>query len=163
MTFDMGSYSLDEIRRHGAAVALDVSGRPIAFATWRPFARGQGRTLDLMRTLPQARSIMDFVLVESIAHFRDLGINDISLGVAPLASARPSPSSPVAEEKLVRFLFRNLDHIYGYKSLFEFKRKYRPEWRERYVAYRRGVHLPLVGWALLRVHAPEGFWKFLVG
>ncbi|HUB67698.1 MAG TPA: phosphatidylglycerol lysyltransferase domain-containing protein [Candidatus Methylacidiphilales bacterium] len=163
MTFDMGSYSLEEIRRHGAGVALDVSGRALAFATWRPFARGKGRTLDLMRAGPQAGNIIDFVLVESIAHFRRTGIDDISLGMAPLANAKPSSLPLVAEEKLVQFLFRNLDHIYGYKSLFEFKRKYRPEWKERYVAYRRGVHLPLVGLALVRVHAPEGFWKFLLG
>jgi phosphatidylglycerol lysyltransferase len=163
MTFDMGSYSLEEIRRHGAGVALDASGRALAFATWRPFAQGNGRTLDLMRMWPQADGIMDFVLVESIAHFRRTGIYDVSLGVAPLANAKPSPSPLVAEEKLVKFLFRNLDHIYGYKSLFAFKRKYRPEWKERYVAYRRGVHLPLVGLALVRVHAPEGFWKFLLG
>ncbi|MCE0498856.1 MAG: phosphatidylglycerol lysyltransferase domain-containing protein [Methylacidiphilales bacterium] len=163
MTFDMGSYSLEEIRRHGAGVALDASGQVLAFATWRPFAQGNGRTLDMMRIQPHTRSVMDFVLVESIAHFRGEGIYDISLGVAPLANVKPSPSPLVSEEKLGQFLFRNLDHIYSYKSLYEFKRKYRPEWRERYVAYRRGVNLPRVGLALVRVHLPGGFWKFMVG
>jgi lysylphosphatidylglycerol synthetase-like protein (DUF2156 family) len=62
---------------------------------------------------------------------------------------------------MVQFLFENLNHIYGYKSLFEFKRKYRPQWRGRYVAYRRGVHLPLASLALVRVHALAGIWKFL--
>jgi len=61
----------------------------------------------------------------------------------------------------VQFLFENLNRIYRYKSLFEFKRKYRPKWRGRYVAYRRGVQLPLIGLALVRVHAKEGLWKFL--
>ncbi len=105
---------------------------------------------------------MDFVLVESILHFRDLGINDISLGNAPLANAEKETARLQAEDKAVQFLFENLNRIYGYKSLFEFKRKYRPRWRGRYVAYHRGVHLPLVGLALVRVHAPGGIWKFLL-
>ena len=162
MTFDMGSYSLEDIREYGAAIAIDPSGQALAFATWRPFAQGTGQALDLMRSLPKGRNVMDFVLVGSILHFRSLGINDISLGTAPLANAeKDSPRLP-AEGKAVQFLFENLNRIYGYKSLFEFKRKYRPTWQGRYVAYHRGVHLPLVGLALVRVHAPGGIWKFFV-
>jgi len=163
MSFDMGAYSLEDIRKNGAAVAVDAKGNALAFATWRSFSQGRGRALDLMRTLPQARNIMDFVLVESISLFRSQGVSDISLGLAPLANTEGTTSQLIAEEKLVQFLFENLNHIYGYKSLFEFKRKYRPHWRGRYVAYRRSVNLPLVGLALVRVHAPEGIWKFLVG
>jgi lysylphosphatidylglycerol synthetase-like protein (DUF2156 family) len=163
MSFDMGAFSLEDIHNNGAAVAVDAKGNALAFATWRPFAQNTGRALDLMRALPRARNIMDFVLVESISHFRAQGITDISLGLAPLANTQGTTSQLVAEEKLVQFLFENLNHIYGYKSLFEFKRKYRPHWRGRYVAYRRSVNLPLVGLALIRVHAPEGIWKFLVG
>lgn len=163
MTFDMGSYSREDIRRYGAAVAVDAAGSPLAFATWRPFAQGEGQALDLMRALPQARNTMDFVLVESIARFRAKGVGEINLGIAPLANTQKTPSRLVAEEKVVQFLYENLNHVYGYQSLFEFKRKYRPEWLGRYVAYRRGVHLPFVGWALVRVHAPEGLWRFLFG
>jgi lysylphosphatidylglycerol synthetase-like protein (DUF2156 family) len=162
MTFDMGSYSAEDIRQYGAAVAIDPSGRALAFATWRPFAQGTGQALDLMRSLPKGRNVMDFVLVESIRHFRGQGINDISLGNAPLANAENENVRLSAEGKAVQFLFENLNRIYGYKSLFKFKSKYRPQWRGRYVAYRRGVHLPLVGLALVRVHAPGGIWKFIV-
>ncbi len=105
---------------------------------------------------------MDFVLVESILHFRGQGVHDISLGNAPLADADKEVVPPQGEELAVQFVFENLNRIYGYKSLFEFKRKYRPAWRGRYVAYNRGLHLPLVGLALVRVHTPGGLWKFFV-
>jgi len=162
MSFDMGVYSLADIRENGAAVTVDAMGNALAFATWRPFRQGEGRTLDLMRHLPHSRNIMDFVLVESILHFRQRGIRDICLGLAPLANTDAAPSRLLPEEKVVQFLFENLNYIYGYKSLFEFKRKYRPAWLGHYVAYRRGVHLPMVGLALVRVHAPDGLWKFLM-
>ena len=105
MSFDMGSFSIDDIRRHGAAVALDPAGKALAFATWRPFAQGKGRVLDLMRSLPKARNVMDFVLVESISHFHSTGVLRINLGLAPLANTENSPSRLVAEEKMVQFLF----------------------------------------------------------
>jgi phosphatidylglycerol lysyltransferase len=161
MAFDMGSFSIEEIRRNGAAIALDSSGVHLAFATWRPFAQNRGRALDLMRHLPEARNVMDYVLVESIARFRALGIHDVSLGLAPLANTTKEPALLGPEEKAVRFLFENLNQVYGYKSLFEFKRKYRPKWKGRYVAYRRGSNLPLVGMALARVHAEGGILGFL--
>jgi lysylphosphatidylglycerol synthetase-like protein (DUF2156 family) len=161
MTFDMGSFSLEEIRRHGVAIALDSEGCALAFATWRSFAGGKGRALDIMRTLPAARNVMDFVLVESILRFRTLGVTEISLGNAPLANVEADSAALPAEGKVVKFLYENLNRTYGYKSLFNFKRKYRPQWQGRYVAYHRGAHLPLVGLALVRVHAPDSFWKFL--
>jgi phosphatidylglycerol lysyltransferase len=163
MTFDMGAFSEEVVRHHGIGVAIDASGNAIAFATWRSFAGGSGRTLDLMRTQQNGRNVMDFVLVESIRHFQSQGIDDISLGNAPLANAVDVPAKLQTEDKAVQFLFKNLNSIYGYKQLFDFKRKYRPQWQGRYVAYHRGVHLPLVGLALVRVHSPGGVWRFLVG
>jgi lysylphosphatidylglycerol synthetase-like protein (DUF2156 family) len=162
MGFDMGAFSPDAIRRQGVGVAIDPEGRALAFATWRSFAQGRGRCLDLMRVRPGCRHMMDFVLVESIGRFRELGLRDISLGTAPLANA-DEKAGPQGEEMAVRFLFEHLNRVYGYKSLFEFKRKYRPQWQGRYLAYQRGLHLPLVGLAVVRVHTPGGIWKFLRG
>jgi phosphatidylglycerol lysyltransferase len=159
MAFDMGSFSIEAIRYQGVGVAIDAEGRAQAFATWRQFAHGTGRCLDLMRAYPGCRNVMDFVLVESILHFREVGLRDISLGSAPLANA--DEAARVGEETAVRFLYENMKGVYRYKSLFEFKRKYRPQWHGRYIAYHRGLHLPLVGLAVARVHTPGGVLKFL--
>ncbi len=163
MTFDMGCFSIDEMGQGDIGVAFDAQGNLLAFATWRVFKGDKGRVLDLMRCLPEARNVMDFVLVEAVSRFKEQGIRDISLGGAPLANAdeEHAPSEP--EERVTQFLYERLNSIYGYKSLFEFKRKFRPRWESRYVAYRRGVNLPLLGLALLGVHMPDGLRKFLLG
>ena len=161
MAFDMGAFSTEAIRRHGVGVAIDPDGRVLAFATWRHFSRWNGRCLDLMRVRPGCRNVMDFVLVESILRYRDNGVRDISLGSAPLANADAITASSPGEEAAVKFMFENLNGLYKYKSLFEFKRKYRPQWHGRYLAYNRGLHLPLVGLAVVRVHTPGGIMKFL--
>ena len=161
MAFDMGAFAVEALQQQGVGVAIDAAGRALAFATWREFGRGRGRCLDLMRVRPCCRNVMDFVLVESILRLREEGIRDISLGGAPLANA--DSAAPLGEEKAVRFLFENLNSVYRYKSLFEFKRKYRPQWRGRYIAYHGGLQLPRVGLAIARVHAPGGIWKFVTG
>ena len=163
MSFDMGSFSREEIRRHAVGVAVDAEGRALSFATWRRFDRERGMVLDLMRATPEARNVLDFVLVESIKHCHEAGISDISLGNAPLANAQEGYSPASVEDKAVRFIYENLNHVYAYKPLFEFKRKYRPQWRARYLAYPAGESLPLIGLALVRVHTRQGRWKFLTG
>ena len=161
MTFDMGSFSREELR-HGAAVAMNAEGRMLSFVTWRSFDAGRGRALDLMRSRLDARNVLDFLLVESIAHFRTQGIYDISLGNAPLADAQGHGPTSV-ESRVIKFIYENLNQIYAYKPLFEFKRKYRPQWRARYLTYPAGESLPLIGLALVRVHTRKGPWKFLTG
>jgi phosphatidylglycerol lysyltransferase len=161
MSFDMGSFSSDELR-HGVGVAMDADGKPHAFVTWRSFNQNRGRVLDLMRSRPEAHNVLDFALLESIAHFRRQGISDISLGNAPLADAQGhSPTS--MEGRVIRFIYEHLNLIYAYKPLFEFKRKYRPQWRARHLAYPVGESLPMIGLALVRVHLHKKTWRFLTG
>ena len=160
MTFDMGAFSVEDLRRFGAGVALDANGDAVAFTTWRSFAQGKGCVLDLMRAAPEARNILDFVIVESIRRFRSLDITEVSLGNAPLASVSALGSEPGHESRLIRFVYENLNSVYAYKPLFNFKQKYRPQWRPRYLAYPAGESLPLIGVALVQAHTPSASWKF---
>ena len=161
MTFDLGSFSLDSIRAHGAACVVDTTGRVLAFATWLPYAQGSGRVIDLMRSRPGSNGLMYFLIAESIEHARKAGIAEISLANAPLANVDAETRALQFEERAVRYVFKNFNEIYGYKSLFDFKEKFRPEWRGRYVAYPGKASLPWVALALAGVHAPQGLWKML--
>ncbi len=164
MTFDLGRFDLDHIRTHGAAVILNAGGRVEAFATWHPYAQGRGRTLDLMRGGAEARNggLMDYLILESIGRFQEAGVEEISLGNAPLADVRQEgDGEPAGREKATRFLFENFDKYYGYKSLFSFKKKYHPDWQGRYLAYPAGAPLLMVGLAVAGVHLPSGFRALL--
>ena len=136
-------------------------GKLEAFATWLPFRQGKGRCLDLMRSYPEAKGVMDFLIVESIDLFRGLSVEEVSLGNAPLANADADERLFGREEKAVRFLFERFNRFYGYKSLYEFKKKYYPEWQGRYFGFRPNVNLFLAMVALIRVHLPEGLLRML--
>jgi phosphatidylglycerol lysyltransferase len=162
MTFDLGSFSIDFIREHGAAIVRNPEGRIETFATWLPFARGTGRCLDIMRGREEARDVMDFLIVEALDHFKARGVTVISLGNAPLANVDAIEGEIESRrERAVQFLFENFDQIYGYKKLFRFKHKYQPDWQGRFLAYRPGVPLAMVGLAIAGVHLPRGFMGLL--
>ena len=61
----------------------------------------------------------------------------------------------------VRFLFERFNRYYGYKSLFEFKKKYHPVWEGRYLGFQPNINLLLATVALVRVHLPEGLLRIL--
>ncbi len=161
MAFDLGSFSLPQIRKRGVATIFDADSRLEAFATWLPYKQGTGRSLDLMRCHSSAKGLMDFLIVESIDHFRELGVEEISLGNAPLANVEPNRQLYGSEEKAVKFLFEKFNRYYGYKSLFEFKKKYQPIWQGRFLGFRPNANLLLVALALVRIHLPQGLIRIL--
>lgn len=163
MTFDLGTFNIATVREHGAAIVRNQEGRMEAFATWWPYAKGKGRCLDIMRAREEVRDVMDFLIVEAIDHFKTRGVEEVSLGNAPLANVDVDSGGhdPTRQERAVKFLFENFDRFYGYKSLFNFKKKYQPEWQGRYLCYRPGVTLAMVGLAIAGVHLPRGFTGLL--
>ena len=156
MAFDMGAYSEAEITARGAVLAVRDNGRVEAFATWLPYAGGTGRCIDLMRARPEIPGVMDFVIVESLLRFQAEGLSEASLANAPLANVRPPDEGDSRHDKAVRYIYENFNRLYGYKHLFQFKKKYAPVWSGRYLAYRHRRELPLVACAMAAVHIRGG-------
>ena len=162
MGFDLGSFSPETVRLHGSGCVMDKEGRLLAFANWPSYAQGSGRLIDLMRSAEGVRGVMDFLILESVARFRSLGITEVSLGNAPLARIESKDEKAQGGERVVDFLFEHFNQVYGYKSLFEFKRKYHPDWQGRDLVYERHAHLPSLCAALVRLHAPKGLFHMLL-
>jgi lysylphosphatidylglycerol synthetase-like protein (DUF2156 family) len=168
MSFDLGAFSLREIRDRGAACVLDKEGRLLAFGTWLPYdyrgfsGTAEGRVIDLMRTSEGARGAMDFLILESIALFKQQGVSEISLGNAPLAHVIGEGEKTVPADRVVEYLFEHFNQVYGYKPLFEFKKKYHPDWQGRYLVFESHTHLPSLAAALVRLHAPKGLLQMLL-
>jgi hypothetical protein len=58
-----------------------------------------------------------------------------------------------------RSRFERFDRYYGYKSLFEFTKKFHPMWRGRHVAYRSVAQLVPAAATIVRVHLPNALFK----
>lgn len=113
------------VRRHG---------KPIAFASVMTTEIKEEATIGLMRYLPdEAPSCtMEYLLVQSLLHFKKEGYNTFSLGVAPLAGLNRHPLAGRLHGIgwLIASVARN---FYNFNGIHTFKAKFNPAWEPRYL------------------------------
>jgi phosphatidylglycerol lysyltransferase len=160
MSFSLGRFSLESLDEAFVFLGLDGT-RVVAFTTWRPYRGGRAALLDLMRKRKDAPSgTMDLLVARSLEELRAAGLEEASLANAPLANAG-EPRGGL--EKGMALLFENLNAFYGYKNLFQFKKKFAPRWEGRYLVYPRGAELPRVAYALVGIHGAGGLRRLVLG
>ena len=136
------------------ALAVDAAEQVQGFLTWLPVYAEIGRVLDLMRRAPSAMpGIMEFLIGSSLLAFQANGDQMASLATAPLAGMQAGGNPPLTH--VLEYVSRRLDRYYHFQSLFAFKKKFRPQWREVYVVYRAPTELPAIALAILRAHLPQ--------
>jgi phosphatidylglycerol lysyltransferase len=151
--FSLGRFSLEGLDHIPAFLAV-LNDRIEAFCSWLPYRGGKAAVLDLMRKRKQVvAGTMDFLLYHSVVQLREMGYEEASLANAPLANTS-APRRPL--ERGVALLFENMNAFYGYKNLFQFKKKFAPRWEGRYLIYPKGADLPRVAYALASVHSSGG-------
>ena len=159
MGFTLGTigHALDpEMRTH---VAVDAAGVVHGVTTWLPVHRSGetvGWTLDLMRRRADGfRPVMEYLIAESALHFRRQGYATISLSVAPLARRSPPAGRRTAMDRTMDVLSELLEPSYGFRSLLDFKAKFRPAFAPVYLVYLRPVDLLGISLAIGRAYLPN--------
>ena len=156
---------LDELRDPGVRLmlAVDADGRVQGVTSWLPSYRAGvviGWTLDFMRRRPESMNgVMEFLIAQTARMMSEQPeIEFVSLSAAPLATS-PAPGA-VGEpadlpSRMLDFMGRVLEPVYGFRSLFAFKRKFQPELQPLIMAYPDAVALPAIGLALARAYLPS--------
>ncbi|WP_410613693.1 bifunctional lysylphosphatidylglycerol flippase/synthetase MprF [Amycolatopsis sp. lyj-109] len=166
MGFTLGSMeeALDPATRVGLAV--DAEGSVHGVTSWLPVhgpgGEVHGWTLDLMRRRGDGfRPAMEFLIGSALLAFKADGMRFVSLSGAPLArSGSDTEAAPV--ERLLDVLGRELEPVYGFRSLHAFKAKFNPRHEPMYLAYRDEGDLPRIGMALTRAYLPDANLRTLV-
>ena len=157
--FSLGRFSLEGLDRVPVFYAV-LGDRIEAFCSWLPYRAGRAVVLDLMRKRGQVvAGTMDFLLTHSLMQLKEMNYVEASLANAPLASVTP-PRGTL--QRGVALLFENMNAFYGYKNLFQFKKKFAPKWEGRYLIYPKGADLPRVAYALAGVHSSGGLLQLLL-
>ena len=81
---------------------------------------------------------MDFLFTELMLWGRDQGYGWFNLGMAPLAGLEAHRLAP-AWHKVGRLIYRYGDNFYNFEGLRQYKEKFQPEWRPRYLAAPGGL------------------------
>lgn len=157
MGFTLGG--LDELRDPDVRlmIACDTEDRVIGVTSWLPTWRDGvivGWTLDFMRRSPDGMNgIMEFLIARCAELFKAQGIEFMSLSAAPLARGT-NDSAPNTAERLLGYIGSRLEPVYGFRSLFAFKRKFQPQLHRLSMAYPDSMALPGIGIALARAYVP---------
>ena len=159
MEFTLGG--IDELRDENVRlmVAIDAGNDVVGVTSWLPSFLGGvtiGWTLDFMRRAPTGpNGVMEFLIARAVEQFRADGIEFVSLSTAPLTRSSTSKQESSSIAPLLRYIGNRLEPVYGFTSLFNFKRKFQPEFRPVYMAYPDSLSLPTIGLALARTYVPS--------
>ncbi|GAB76942.1 rhomboid family intramembrane serine protease [Austwickia chelonae] len=166
MSFTLGG--LAEIADPDVRLFLvsDSQGVVHGCASWLPIHR-EGRlvgwTLDFMRRRPDGfRHTMEVLIGQAALDLKAEGYEELSLSGAPLAkvvSSEENPTRPAgfpaAVDVVLEKVGKQLEPVYGFRSLLRFKAKFQPVYRPLYLLYPDPAALPAIGTAIARAYLPD--------
>ena len=144
--------------------AVDADGTVQAVTSWLPTWR-EGRivgwTLDFMRHRPDsANGVMEFLIARMAERLKEEGAEFMSLSAAPLAgiSVMEFEGQGSGTEFLQHVLMAVADIIepvYGFHSLFRFKKKFQPQEQGVYICYPDSAKLAQIALAVVQSYLPD--------
>jgi lysylphosphatidylglycerol synthetase-like protein (DUF2156 family) len=168
MGFTLGGVeeALDSEVRTG--LAIDAAGTVHGVTSWLPVYGPDrviiGWTLDVMRRRNEGfRAVVEYLIASACLTFQAEGARVVSLSGAPLARSDRDPegAEPVLDRVLDQ-LGALLEPYYGFRSLHQFKAKFRPRHEPMYLVFRDEGDLPRVGLGIGRAYLPDAGVRELV-
>ncbi|MEG9248063.1 DUF2156 domain-containing protein [Arthrobacter sp. Soc17.1.1.1] len=168
MGFTLGG--IDELRDPDVrcSVIIDDERTVHAVASWLPIHEDgevTGWTLDFMRRRGSGfKHSIEVLIAQAALDLQKEGYAELSLSGAPLATAgKDADTDPLS--RVLAFIGRALEPVYGFRSLFAFKSKFGPRYVPLYLCYEDPASLPAIGQAITRAYAPDvraaDVWKLL--
>ena len=119
------------------AVAYGPDDEPVAFCHYVPAAAISGYSLDLMRRTdgPHPNGLIDFVVVRTIEHLREMGLTGLGLNFATLRAVLAGETGEGVSQRGQRWLLRKMSGSMQIESLWKYNAKFTPSWRPRYAVY----------------------------
>lgn len=184
MKFTLGGVEELKDPRVQVLYALDADGVVQGVTSWLPTWRDGrviGWTLDFMRHRTDSpNGIMEFLIARMAQRMHDQGVEDpdnqiefVSLSAAPLAGLDSSAdatsddssniSGTVMLQHSLALVANMLEPAYGFKSLYNFKKKFQPIAKPVYLSYPDPAKLANIGIAILRAYLPNLTARQVIG
>jgi phosphatidylglycerol lysyltransferase len=131
--FSLGAFSEAYIGKFDCAL-VRVGGEIVAFANLWTAPAGGELSVDLMRYDERApKGVMDYLFTELMLWGVANGYRWFNLGMAPLAGLEARPLAPLWP-RLGNLVFSHGENFYNFEGLRNYKAKFDPQWRPRYLA-----------------------------
>lgn len=141
--FSIGNFSSKYISYFPIAT-INKDGQIAAFANIWTTGKKKELSIDLMRHVADCpNGIMDFLFAELLLWGKEQGYETFNFGIAPLSGLVDKELAPMWH-KFGTFLFKQGEHFYNFQGLRQYKEKFNPEWKAKYLACPRGLMLPRI-------------------
>jgi phosphatidylglycerol lysyltransferase len=141
-----------EIKEQTVISVENSEEKIIAFLNIIPdYVKNEG-TYDLLRKTADApNGIMDYILVELFKYFKDIGIQYVNLGFAPMSGLNDPHTFT---EKSMKFAYEKIRSFSHYKGQRDYKDKFNPRWNDKFLIYSNDYDLLQVPGVLANVIKP---------
>ena len=141
--FSLGFFN-EQYLSHFPFAVIRKEGECVAFANIWNSSDKQELSVDLMRHRNDAPGgIMDYIFIELMMWGKEQEYNWFNLGMAPLSGMENRDLAPLWN-KLASFVYKNGEYFYNFQGVRQYKDKFDPEWRPRYLACPGGLAIPAV-------------------
>jgi phosphatidylglycerol lysyltransferase len=150
-TFTLGLFDDNYVKSTPVLVAADKEGKVLAFVNIIATPDEKEITIDLMRRRTEApNGVMDYLFVKLFLYAKERGFERFNLGMAPMAGFQEREEAS-AEERAIHSFFQQLNFLFSFRGLRQYKAKFATSWEPRYLIYRHPLELPRLALALRRV------------
>ena len=141
--FSMGFF--DEAYLKKFPIALVKKGdRILAFSNLWAGLEKEELSIDLMRFSPDAAdSVMKYLFTQIMLWGKSEGYEWFNMGMAPLSGLDNRSLAPLWN-RVGTYMYKHGEHFYNFKGLRQYKDKFNPEWKAKYLVCPGGIALPRI-------------------
>ncbi|BCN29367.1 bifunctional lysylphosphatidylglycerol flippase/synthetase MprF [Anaeromicropila herbilytica] len=160
LVFTMGGIGFDNPMDRRYFYAVNAENNIEGFIVFVPFGGMNGYMTDVTRHGKNAtRGVMEKIFYEAMMKFKEEGIEWGSLSLAPLARLE---EEPYMAAKVLNMIYEKMNHVYGFKTLYQTKLKYNPTyWEPSYYVYSTPTFTPALAYAIIRIQNPLGTMDYV--
>lgn len=152
LVFSQGMFDEAELKQQTIITLENTDEKVVAFLNIIPDYSPGELTYDLIRKTNDAPGgCMDALIVALIDYGRSTGLTALNMGLAPFSGIERPADLP---QRTVKFAYERLQLFRHYKGLREFKDKFHPEWKTKYLVFDHHYDLLQAPLALARVMKP---------
>ena len=163
LSFMLGSIGLENPMDKRYFLAYDNNHILQGFVVFTPFSNKKGYHADVTRRIHDAPiGVMEKIIISAFKKMKDEGVEYGSLGLAPLANIIIEEQKPTVIERVLDYIYENMNKFYGFKTLYHYKKDYGPtDWVTRYLVFYPKTFSPKVAYSIIKAQNPKGVKDYI--
>ena len=163
LSFMLGGIGLENPMDKRYFLAYNDNHIMQGFVVFTPFSNKKGYHADVTRRRNDAPiGVMEKIIISAFKKMKEEGVEYGSLGLAPLANIINEDKKPTVVERVLDYIYENMNKFYGFKTLYHYKKDYGPtDWVTRYLIFYPKTFTPKIAYSIIKAQNPKGFKDYI--